>query len=67
MKGKVGVGPKSEKTKAKMRAAALRRYANPAEREKTQKAVKQAFEHIDRSGSNNPNYRTGEFCRRTTD
>jgi hypothetical protein len=89
--------PKTPEQREKMKAAALRRYADPAEREKTQRTVKQAFEYIDRSGANNsrygaavsettkqkmrdriaerggvageknPNYRTGEFCRRTTD
>jgi hypothetical protein len=87
--------PKTPEQREKMKAAALRRYADPAERERTQKAVKHAFEYIDRSGANNsrygavvsettkqkmrdriaerggvtgeknPNYRTGEFCRRT--
>ena len=39
-----------------MRQAALARYADPKERERTQQAVKKAFETIDRSGPNNSRY-----------
>lgn len=53
--GLAGV-PKSTEQKEKMRAAALRRYADPAERLRTQKAVKDAFKTIDRSGANNGRY-----------
>jgi hypothetical protein len=45
--------PKSPEQRAKMREAALRRYADPAERDRTKAAVKQAFESIDRTGANN--------------
>ena len=45
--------PKSRKTRERMREAALRRYAKPGEKKKTQAAVKKAFETIDRSGPNN--------------
>ena len=48
--------PKSPEQRAKMRAAALARYADPKERERTQQAVKKAFETIDRSGANNHRY-----------
>jgi hypothetical protein len=43
MKGRVGRAPKSEETKAKMRAAALARYAQPGEKERTARAVKKAL------------------------
>ena len=48
--------PKSRKTRERMREAALRRYRDPVEREKTRAAVKKAFETIDRSGANNGHY-----------
>jgi hypothetical protein len=56
--------PKSAETRAKMRASALARYADPAERSKTQKAVKKAFENIDRSGKNNSRF--GKHCSEET-
>jgi hypothetical protein len=53
-KGGGGKGiPKSPEHRAKQREAALRRYADPAERKRTQRAVKKAFKTIDRSGANN--------------
>jgi hypothetical protein len=51
-KGLRGI-PKSPEHRAKQREAALRRYADPAERKRTQRAVKKAFKTIDRSGANN--------------
>jgi predicted GIY-YIG superfamily endonuclease len=49
--------PKSPEQVAKMKAAALARYANnPAEHERTSKAVKKGLKGVDRSGANNPNY-----------
>lgn len=48
--GSKGV-PKSPKQKAKMRAAALARYADPTEHERTAKAVKKGLRNIDRSGA----------------
>lgn len=48
--------PKSEEQKAKMRAAALARYADPKERERTARAVKKGLKHIDRSGANNGHF-----------
>lgn len=48
--------PKSEEQKAKMRAAALARYADPKERERTSRSVKEALEGVDRSGANNSNF-----------
>ena len=39
-----------------MRHYALRRYANPAERERMSLAVKKAFKGVDRSGPNNAHY-----------
>lgn len=50
--------PKSPKTRAKMRAAALARYCKPGEKERTAKAVRKAFRNIDRSGPNNPRFGT---------
>jgi hypothetical protein len=44
---------KSPEHRERMRAAALRRYADPVERARTRVVVKEAFRHIDRSGSNN--------------
>jgi hypothetical protein len=48
--------PKSPEHRAKQRAAALRRYADPAEHARTSKAVKHGLKGIDRSGANNPNF-----------
>lgn len=48
--------PKSPEQREKMRAAALRRYSDPAERERTQAAVKEALKGIDRSGAANSMY-----------
>jgi len=45
--------PKSPEQKAKMRAAALARFADQKERERMRQAVKKAFKTIDRSGENN--------------
>jgi hypothetical protein len=45
--------PKSPEQKAKMRAAALARYADPRERKRTSEAVKLSLNRIDRSGNNN--------------
>jgi hypothetical protein len=57
--GHAGKGvPKSDEWKAKVRAAALRRYADPAERLRTSKQVKLGikFKKRDYSGAKNPNY-----------
>jgi hypothetical protein len=51
-----GSAAKKERTKQLMREAALRRYAQPGERERTQASVKAAFKSIDRSGANNPRF-----------
>jgi len=51
-----GSAPKAERTKLLMRDAALRRYAQPGERERTQTAVKTAFKQIDRTGVNNGHF-----------
>jgi hypothetical protein len=48
--------PKSPEQRAKMRAAALRRYTDPAEHARTSKTVKRGLKGIDRSGANNPNF-----------
>jgi hypothetical protein len=48
--------PKSPETRAKMRAAALSRYADPAERERTSKAVKRTRHLVDQTGVNNPRF-----------
>jgi hypothetical protein len=48
--------PKSPEQRAKMRAAALLRYADPAEGKRTSKAVKRGLAGIDRSGANNANF-----------
>jgi hypothetical protein len=45
--------PKSPEHRERIRAATLRRYADPVERARTRAAVKKAFVHIDRTGSNN--------------
>ena len=45
--------PQTMKHRERIRAAALRRYSDPAERERTKTAVKAAFKTIDRSGANN--------------
>jgi hypothetical protein len=47
MKGKVGIAPKSEDTKAKMRATALARYSDPAERARTGRSVRKALRLIE--------------------
>jgi hypothetical protein len=39
-----------------MRAAALKRYRDPAESERTSRAVKKGLRGIDRTGSNNPSF-----------
>jgi NUMOD3 motif len=48
--------PKSPEQRAKMRAAALKRYRDPAESERTSRAVKKGLKGIDRTGSNNPSF-----------
>jgi hypothetical protein len=48
-----GTAPKPAAQREKMRQAALARYAKPGEKERTAKAVKEAFKSIDRSGPNN--------------
>ena len=48
--------PKSPEQREKMRQAALKRYADPAEHERTARAVKKGLKGIDRSGSNNSNF-----------
>ena len=48
--------PKSPETIERMRAAALKRYADPAERERMSKIGKAAFKNIDQSGPNNSHY-----------
>ena len=48
--------PKSPEHRAKQRAAALRRYADPAEHERTARAVRKGLKGIDRSGPNNSRY-----------
>jgi len=54
-KGLKGI-PKSVEQRAKIRAAALRRYTDPAEHARTSKAVKRGLKRIDRNGANNPNF-----------
>jgi len=51
---------KSPEQKEKMRQAALRRYANPKERERLSRDVKRGFEQkgTDRSGANNHRFGT---------
>jgi|SRR5215475_2234956 len=46
--------PKSLEHRAKQSAAALRRYADPAEHLRTSKAVKRGIKNRDQSGANNP-------------
>jgi hypothetical protein len=50
--------PKSPEQREKMRQAALRRYADPAERERTSKDVKLGIKikKRDYTGAKNPNY-----------
>jgi NUMOD3 motif len=61
----VGKGiPKSPEHRENMRQAALRRYADPTERERTSKAVKRGLAHIDRSGKNNSRF--GKHCSEET-
>lgn len=47
---------KSPEHREKIRAAALRRYADPAEHERTSKAVKIGIKDRDQSGANNPSF-----------
>lgn len=51
-----GSAPKKEQTRELMRQAALHRYTDPAERERTSAVVKTALKNVDRSGTNNSNY-----------
>jgi hypothetical protein len=46
--------PKSSEQREKMRAAALKRYADAVEHTRTSKSVKRGLKDIDRSGANNP-------------
>jgi len=46
--------PKSPEHREKIRQATIARYRNPAEHEKTSRAVRRALRNIDRSGPNNP-------------
>jgi hypothetical protein len=62
-RGNKGV-PKSAEQRAKMSATAKARYVNPAERIKTQRAVKKAFKNINRSGANNGHF--GKPCSEET-
>lgn len=55
-KGGGSNAPKTEAHKLKIQSAALRRYADPAEKIKTQAIVKKAFVGVDRSGSNNSHF-----------
>jgi hypothetical protein len=48
--------PKSQEHRERMRAGALKRYADPAEHKRTADAVKKALKLIDRTGSNNPRF-----------
>jgi len=48
--------PKSPEHRAKQRAAALKRYADPKQRELTSRSVKKGLKNIDRSGSNNSRF-----------
>ena len=48
--------PKPPEQREKIRQAALARYAKPGEKERTAKAVKKAFRHIDRTGANNSHF-----------
>lgn len=48
--------PKSSEQRAKMRTAALARYADQKEHERTSRDVKKALKHVDRSGPNNPSF-----------
>jgi predicted GIY-YIG superfamily endonuclease len=56
--------PKSDEHREKIRAAALRRWADPAKRAKQSKAVKKGLKGIDRSGANNPRF--GKHCSEAT-
>jgi hypothetical protein len=57
-----GAAPKKRTTRELMRAAALRRYADPAERERTKLIVRAVFKNIDRTGASN-----GHFGKSTTE
>lgn len=48
--------PKSPEQREKMRAAALARYVDPTERERTSAAVKKAKKGVDQSGANNSHF-----------
>jgi len=55
-KGLRACWPKSKETREKMRVAAIARYTNPKERERTSAAVKKALRGIDRTGPNNSHF-----------
>ena len=50
--------PKSLEWRAQMSITALERYCDPAEKEKTSKAVRRGLKDIDRSGANNHRFGT---------
>jgi hypothetical protein len=55
--GGSGLGtPKSDEHRAKLRAAALRRWSDPEARAKQSAAVKEGLKDVDRSGVNNTNF-----------
>jgi NUMOD3 motif-containing protein len=51
--GRTGKAPRSLETKENMRQAALRRYTDPKEHERTSKAVRRGLKSVDRTGANN--------------
>ncbi len=51
-----GKAPKKERTRTLMRLAALDRYTDPLERERTSRFVKEGLKDIDRRGSNNAHF-----------
>jgi hypothetical protein len=56
--------PKSTEHRAKQRATALRRWADPTKRSVQSVAVKKALADVDRSGANNANF--GKHCSEAT-
>jgi hypothetical protein len=57
LSGHAGKGvPKSPEHREKIRQAALRRFAKPAERKRLSKAVKRGLKDVDQTGANNPMY-----------
>lgn len=51
-----GAAPKKERTRELMRIAALKRYTDPSERERTSLVVKEGLKGIDRAGTQNSHF-----------